>query len=194
MPARLTKKQQALAEELHQISELLGLDFWNAESYEPEGRTTILELAKRQIVLSEVVRAYTLVDEYLNTSMCHYFFGKQRSFIKLWKTKRFQVFNYHVIEELSLLQKLRLVHGVRKIPKKTSQTIQRMNALRNGLAHAFFPENLRKSQPRYRGKDIFALEGIRLFHEDMAEVYGHFIIREFIGTPEEWKPRQHEPI
>jgi hypothetical protein len=185
MPARLTRKQQALTEELHQISGLLGLDFWNAESYEAEGRTTILELAKRQIVLSEVVRAYTLVDEYLNTSMCHHFFGKQRSFGKLWKTKRFQVFNYHVIEELSLLQKLRLVHGVGKIPKKTSQTIQRMNALRNGLAHAFFPENLRKSQPRYRGKDIFSLEGIHLFHEDMGEVYEYFMNREFIGSGEE---------
>jgi hypothetical protein len=182
-----------LKEELSQICGLVGLDFWNADSYEPEGRTAILELAKRQIVLSEVVRTYTLVDEYLNTAMCHYFFGKQRGFIRLWRTKRFQVFNYHVIEELSLLQKLRFVQAVRKIPNRVKEAIERLNALRNGLAHAFFPENLRRSQPRYRGKDIFSLEGTRIFQEDMEEVCDYFINREILGSPEEWKPSPLAP-
>jgi hypothetical protein len=192
MPSRLTKKQQALTEELHQIYELLGLDFWNAESYEAAGRTTVLELAKRQVVLSEVVRAYTLVDEYLNAAMCHYFFGKQRSFITLWSTKKFQIFNYHIIEELSLLQKFRLVHAVRNVPRKVRDFVERLNALRNGLAHAFFPENLRKSQPSYRGKGIFSLEGLHLFCEDMGEVRDYFLEREFLGTPEERKPGQRK--
>jgi hypothetical protein len=44
-----------------------------------------------------VITRYTLVDEYLNVRIAHYFFGRKKSFIKLWKTKRFKVFNYHVL-------------------------------------------------------------------------------------------------
>jgi hypothetical protein len=61
------------------------------------------------------------------------------------------------------------------------------------MAHALFPENLHRSQPRYRGRDIFSLEGVRILHEDMGEVRDYFMKREFLGTPEEWKPSQPEP-
>jgi hypothetical protein len=30
----------------------------------------------------------------LGSAICHYFFGKKRGFIKLWKTKKFKTFNY----------------------------------------------------------------------------------------------------
>jgi hypothetical protein len=163
MPGRLTKKQKALITELHEISALLHLDFYTADQYPTEGRTTLLELAKRQIVLGEVVRAFTMVDELLNTAMCHYFFGKQKSSIQLWKTKKFQIFNHHILEELHPLQKLRLVKAVGQVPAGISQDLERLCALRNGLAHTFFPENLRKSRPQWKGKDIFSLA--RIIHQ-----------------------------
>jgi hypothetical protein len=106
--------------------------------------------------------------------ICHYYFGKKRSFPQLWKTKRFQLFNYHVLEELYPLQKLRLVKAIRPVPKQVSKSIESLNALRNGLAHAFFPENLRKTKPTWKGKNIFSLEGAKLFMEDMYSVAGFF--------------------
>lgn len=68
-----------------------------------------------------------------------FFFGHKRSFIELWKTKLFKLFNYHVLEELSLMAKLRFVKSISKVPKSVAADIERLNALRNGLAHAFFP-------------------------------------------------------
>jgi len=185
MSGRLTKKQKALIAELHEISALLHLDFYTADQYPSEGRTALLELAKRQIVLGEVVRVFTMVDELLNIAMCHYFFGKQKSFIKLWKTKKFKIFNHHIIEELYTLQKLRLVKAIGQVPSVISQDIERLCALRNGLAHAFFPENLRKSKPQWKGQDIFSLEGIRRFCEDMSKVYEYFYQRELAGSVNE---------
>jgi hypothetical protein len=182
MPNHLTKKQKRLVAELNEMCELLQLDFWNVQNRDEEDRTTRLELVMRQIVTSEVVRAFTLVDEYLNVALCHYYFGKQRSFITLWKTKKFKLFNHHVLEELHPLQKIRLVKSVRPIPSGISQDIDRLCALRNGLAHAFFPENLRKSQPVWKGESIFGLKGLQRFQEDMERVSNYFWQREIFGS------------
>ena len=138
-------------------------------------RTTRLEVAKNQLVRSQVIMSYTLVDEFLNMQICPYFFGRKRRFIYLWNTKKFQRFNHHILEELYLLQKLRFVKSFKKIPKSIEGDIQKLNALRNGLAHAFFPENLKKSKPEYKGKNIFTLQGIQLFMEDMHKLWEFFM-------------------
>jgi hypothetical protein len=51
------------------------------------------------------------------------------------------------LEGLSRLKKLAFVKSISKVPKSVARDIQEINALRNGLAHAFFPENLRTSKP-----------------------------------------------
>jgi len=182
MSNRLTKKQEQLVAELRQMYELLRLDFWNVQNRDDEDRTTRLELVMRQIVTSEVIRVFTLMDEYLNVALCHYYFGKQRSFITLWRTKKFKLFNHHVLEELHPLQKLRLVKSIRPIPSAINADIDRLCALRNGLAHAFFPENLRKSQPFWKGESIYGLKGLQRFHEDMERVSAYFWQRELASS------------
>jgi hypothetical protein len=72
--------------------------------------------------------------------------------IQLWKTKRFQLFNHHVIEELSLMAKFSFAKSIAKMPKGVAADIDRLNALRNGLAHAFFPENSKRSKPELEGQ------------------------------------------
>jgi hypothetical protein len=57
-----------------------------------------------------------------------------------------------------------------------------LNTLRNGLAHAFFPGTLKKSRPEWKGKNIFTIEGLRAFLEDMAKIGGYFLRL----SPEEW--------
>jgi hypothetical protein len=134
---------------------------------------------KNQIVRSQVIWDYTYVDELLGAAICHYFFGKKRGFIKLWKTKRFKNFNHYILEVLSLTEKLRLVKAIHKVPKSVAADIEALNALRNGLAHAFFPENLRSSKPIYKGKDIFSREGLERFIEDMGKVSTFFLRQNF---------------
>jgi hypothetical protein len=170
--AELTRKQRQLVKEIGEICSLLGLDFYDIGQRSSIGRTTMLENIKRHIVRGEIVASYTLVDELLSSGLCYYFFGTKRSFEQLWKTKRFKIFNYHILETLSLNQKLAFFSAIWPIPKGISHGIRELNAVRNGLAHSFFPENRRTSKPVWKGKSIFSLEGLRLFNGDTQEVTG----------------------
>jgi hypothetical protein len=117
----------------------------------------------------------TLVDEFLNMVLCKHYFGRKRSFINLWRTKKFQLFNYYILEELYISQKLRHVKAIRKVPKKIVDNINRLNALRNVLAHSFFPENLKRAKPVYKGKNIFTLEALKVLGVDVEEMFSYFM-------------------
>ena len=177
----LTGFQRILVTELKEIASLLKVDYQDIKSYERNARTPLLEMMRRKLIISEVITGYTLTDEHLNVRIAQFFFGRKKGFIRLWKTKKFRLFNYHVLEELSLMGKLRFVKSISKMPKPVTADIERLNALRNGLAHAFFPENLKKSKPEWKGRKIFTLEGLQVFLEDMSKIDAYFLKL----TPEE---------
>jgi len=170
----LTKKQRELLEELDQLSKWCGLDYHDIEEYQYEDRTALLQMAKNQLIRSQVIMDYTLVDEFLNCEIYWYQFGEKHNFKQLWRTKKFQRFNHYVIEKLSLLEKLHYVKSFTKIPKGIIADIERLNSLRNGLAHSFFPENLRSSKPRWKGQTIFSLDGIKAFGADVQKIKDFF--------------------
>lgn len=187
MSKALTRKQRKLTKELEAIAETIGVDYWNILNREPEGRTPILEVIKRELIRGEIVNQYTFIDEMLALKLCNYFFpgGKM---IKLWKTKRFQRFNYYILERLYLVNKLAFLKDVYHVPKRIAGTIEEVNALRNAMAHAFFPENLRayqmkgRSAPRkpivvrYKGLDVFTHTGVEKFVADCSEVTQFLIL------------------
>lgn len=175
----LTSHQKRLLRDLEEVAALTRLDYTDIQEYDLEERTVRLKFMKNQLVRSQVVMDYTFVDEMLGSAICQYFFGKKKSFIRLWKTKKFRNFNYYVVEVLSLTEKLRLVKAISKVPKNVSGNIEALNALRNGLAHAFFPENLRSAKPIYKGKDIFTVDGLRTFIADMGKVSDFFMHHNF---------------
>jgi hypothetical protein len=181
MPDALTHKQRQLIDELREISSIVRVDYWNIRDREKEARTPVLEVMKRELIRGEVVGQYTLIDDLLSTELCRYFLPGKNLF-KQWKTKKFRRFNYYVIERLYMTQKLAFLKDVYHIPKPVASQIEEINALRNALAHAFFPENLRayqmkgRSAPRkpivvrYKGQDLFSIQGATAFVEDCAEV------------------------
>jgi hypothetical protein len=156
--------------ELKEIASLLNLDFENALSRNAEERTVYLLATKDKIIRGQLIIWYTLIDELLAVEIARYFFGHKRSFIQMWRTKRFQNFNHYILDELSLLPKLRLVRSIRPIPKGIVSDIERINALRNSVAHSFFPEN-RRVRPIYKGEDIFSVKGVRRLQEDFIEIF-----------------------
>jgi hypothetical protein len=163
----LTKKQERLVTELQKLYGLLALDFYDIKTYPKKQRTVRLELMKRAAVRQEIVTAYTLIDEYLASELCVHFFGTKKPFPGLWKTKRFRLFNAHFLEEMSLMPKFRYIKALKTIPKTIAADIDRLNALRNAVAHSFFPENVKKSRAEWKGKSIFNSEGIERFSQDM---------------------------
>lgn len=170
----LTKGQKARISELNKIVDLTRTDYLNIAQYEPEARTPVLEHMKQKIIRGHIVDGYVFIDELLGVIICHHFFGKKKGFIKLWKTKKFRNFNYHVLESLSLLRKLALARDIVSIDNKTIDRIKAVNAVRNAIAHLFFPENKseykRRKKVTYGGKDVFSLDGLRNFEDDLRAI------------------------
>jgi hypothetical protein len=48
------------------------------------------------------------------------------------------------MDDAYLLNKMKIVRAIGEIPRKTRDIIERINALRNAIAHSFFPENRRQ--------------------------------------------------
>lgn len=89
--AKLTLKQRRLIAEFEEIAASIQMDYWNILDYREDGRTVILELMKQQLIRSEIITRYTLIDEYLSVIMCHYYFKipKQKfTFQRLWRAKK----------------------------------------------------------------------------------------------------------
>jgi hypothetical protein len=150
-----------------------------------------LEVIRREVIRGEVVSQYTLIDEQLGSAVSRYMFANEK-FMKLWRTKRFERFNYFILEKMSLMEKLAFVKDAYTVPKAIASDIEAINAMRNALAHAYFPENLRahrtkhgKSRrlagPHYKGVDIFTIDGIDRFMDDAGNVV------QFLITGIRWK-------
>lgn len=184
----LTDKQLRLRAEIEEIGSIVAMDHWKILDYRPDVRTTYLELMKNKLVRSEVILKYTLIDELLSVIICHYYFRKplkNSSFKQLWRTKKFKIFNHYVLDEIYMLSKLRIVRAIKELPREVWRNIERINALRNALAHSFFPENRRQyitdRKVMYQGFDIFTKPGIEKFEEDFSVVIEHLHVRAF-GT------------
>lgn len=175
---RLTTKQQRLIRELKELYALTNLDYYDICRYAKEWRTTRLETMRRAIVREEILTAYTYVDEILSCVICDHFFGTRRTYQALWKTKKFQIFNACFIDEISLIPKLRYVKALKTIPKPIAADIDRLNAIRNAMAHAFFPENVKRSRARWKDQSVFTRSGFERFNADMAAV--HAFLRQLI--------------
>jgi len=92
----------------------------------------------------------------------------------------------------------KLLKDVYRVPKNIASTIEEINSLRNAMAHAFFPENLRayqmKGRPaprkpilvRYKGEDIFTVAGAQRFVDDCSDVVD-FLLRKL-------KRRRHNEV
>jgi len=95
------------------------------------------------------------------------------NFEKAWKREKFKIFVHHILDEMFLLKKLGLVQAIRPVPSGVSRIINRINAVRNGLAHSFFPENRKENRATGKGprcgRDIRSLEGLRQFKDDASD-------------------------
>jgi hypothetical protein len=178
----LTKKQKEIRAEIEQLAAAMRMDFWNIENYQqpPFDRTALLHITRDKLVRSHVIIKYALIDEYLTDIICNYYFHRQAkknmTYKALWKTKRFSSFVHFLMDETFLLKKLALVHAIKNVPSNVSSAIQRINDVRNALAHSLFPENRRRymtsKKVLYSGIDLFTLQGIEKLNEDCALAEG----------------------
>lgn len=174
----LTPKQKAKVRELEEISKLACVDFWNVQHSNDDNdvKHIVLDLAKDKLVRCDIVHSYVLIDELLCEMICKIFFDPNKTSMQLWKRPQFKMFNYPVLEGMFLMRKLALVKECNQIPKPVEEIIALTNMIRNALAHSFFPMNKRDfrktGKVTYKGKDIFTLEGLKIFNADIEKAVG----------------------
>lgn len=93
------------------------------------------------------------------------------------------IFVHYMLDEAYLLQKMRTVDAIQKLPSSIRDAIERINALRNAIAHSFFPENRRQyartKKVTYGKSDIFTKEGLEKMHRDFHVVSDYLWSRGF---------------
>jgi hypothetical protein len=171
----LTLQQKRLMEKLDEVSDICRLNYKDvmSDGEPPYERTIFLEAAVRRMVVGFVIETYALVDNILTDIICNVYLSEpddESDAAQFWQTKHFASFVYNAMDVMYPLQKLRLIDDIDEIPKEFRKTIERLNNLRNALAHSFVPESRREHQKTgyvgYRGRDIFSLEGLRSFDDD----------------------------
>ncbi len=177
----LTKLQRRLRKEVEEIAKMVMVDHWNVETLHRELRTVALQIAISRLVIAEVITRYTLLDELLADYLCRYYFKKPDSprFI-YWQRKKFRMFVHFMLDEMYLLKKMQMVHAIKPLPKVVRETIQKVNAVRNAMAHSFFPENRKEymkagkvGKVLYSGQDIRTSRGLRQFQDDCHEAQAY---------------------
>jgi hypothetical protein len=134
-----------------------------------------IHVVVRQVVTGTVVTDYTLIDQILGEIIVRYFFGsKDIHFGPQWRKKKFRIFVHHMLDDTYLLKKMAIVDSITKMPSDIRSAIHRLNTLRNGLAHTFFPENRKEYRKGkrllYLKKDIFTPEGFKAYHEEVSKI------------------------
>jgi hypothetical protein len=145
---------------------------------------------KRQLICSDIVSRYTFIDELLAIIISNYYFRtpKQDStFRSLWRTKKFRLFVHYVLDETYLLNKMRLVRAIKEIPAEVRNAIERINALRNAVAHSYLPENRRQymahKKVMYQDADVFTKDGVAKFLADATRAQDYLFTEAFGVNP-----------
>jgi hypothetical protein len=167
---RLTRAQARIIAEIDEVTDELGLGHRTiVEKWEgSEHLTTLLGFVRRELVAAAIVHEYTYIDELLGSIIARYFLGAPGG-RRAWRTRRFRRFNYFILEKLYVVQKLALVRDIRPLSRESVRYIEKINDLRNAVAHAYFPENLRGERTTYKGLDVFTIEGFRALRADRDE-------------------------
>lgn len=173
----LTRTQQRIVHEIEEILRIGGYDWRVVEKlYEPDARLQQLKRIRLDFTRMKVIGDYVFVDELLTIVIVAYFFPVKR-FPKRWTNKKMRAFMHFIMEELFLLRKLALVKDIRGIDKSMADLIQRLNGLRNAMAHSFLPEEKRDyrigRKVTWARKDIYTTAGIEQFDADMLRLHDY---------------------
>jgi hypothetical protein len=140
---------------------------------EPEAVVPVLQSMIDQVVRSEIILEYTMIDADLDHLLFKHFFGSGKKLEKARRTKRYRTLRLP-LEGLYILQKLSLVRSFTDVPRSVASKIAAINDLRNGIAHAFHLSDLKKSKRTYKGMNVFTPKGLEVFRRDAAEIRHFF--------------------
>ena len=122
-----------------------------------------------QVVRSEIIFEYTMIDMELDSLLFRHFFGTGKKLMASRSSRRYRTLR-QMLQNLYPMQKLAIVRTFKTVPKPIVSKIAAVNELRNGVAHSFFLGDLPVAKRSYRGMSIFQKHALGAFRKDAWEI------------------------
>lgn len=167
----LSRQNKDLVKEIEEIRRVTLTNYDNIHEYSQ--KTVRLKAIKEQLIRGRVIMWHSWVDESMDHAISNYFFynhkrgGRGRIG---WNSNKYSRFKYYLLERVAFRRKMELVLIIKPFWRKYKNIVEKLDSLRNILAHSFFPED-RPKKPLYKNKDIFTLEGVTLLETDMQGMH-----------------------
>ncbi len=168
----LSKYQRRTLREYERLLEATALNPERILDFAEDDSAAVLPILRSmtdQVVRSEVIFEYTMIDMELDLIFFRHFFGRARKLAAARRTPRYRTLR-SLLQNLYILQKLAIVRNFRGVPRGIASKIAAINELRNGLAHSFFLKDLSPSKRTYKGLNVFTREGFQAFRKDAWEI------------------------
>lgn len=173
----MREKIDALQAELDEVIELAGLKKIEIPEDLTKPYITILpdiEKQKRRIITMMVLGEYLQIDSKMSVLVTNFFFkhcqGTWEATQSIVETTEFEVFQKKIVNEMPFLRKLSILKEIYEIPKDIVSKVNKVNDLRNAIAHSLVPENLEHNRTLYNEQSIFTNAGIKAFLTDVQSV------------------------
>lgn len=183
----MREKIEASQMELDEVMELAGLKKIEVPEDLLKPFITILpdiNNQKKKIITMMVLGEYLQIDSKMSVLVTNFFFRHCQG--TTWEavqaivtTHEFEVFQAKIVNEMPFLRKLSILKEIYDIPKDIVSKVNKLNDLRNAIAHSLVPENLEHNRTLYNEQSIFTNDGIKVFLTDVQSVMdflqNHFI-------------------
>jgi hypothetical protein len=157
----LSKYQKRILREYEELLEVASLNPERVLDFAEDDVDAVVPILRSmtdQVIRSDVVFEYTMIDMELDSILFNHFFGHGKKLTAARRTHRYKTLRL-MLQNLYILQKLAIIRDFKDVPKGIVSKIAAVNDLRNGLAHTFFTRDLSPSKRTYNGLNIFSLRG-----------------------------------
>ncbi len=135
---------------------------------------TNLEGQKRQLIRMMILESYLQIDAKMSILVTDFLFhhcqDKHEDMVKITNSKEYLVFTDKLLKEMPFIRKVVVIKGFIAVPSDITSNLNKINDLRNAIAHSLIPENLGNERVLYKGKKVFSLEGAKLFNKDVSKI------------------------
>jgi hypothetical protein len=131
--------------------------------------STYLQIEKSAVVRARIIMDCALIEEVTALMIMNYILSDSPKWNKIeyfGRIKRYRLFFDEVLARLTSRNKINVVKKFTKIPRRLAETLQRMFALRDMLAHVCTFDYSDKRALQYKGKNILSLDGFQSYIED----------------------------
>lgn len=163
--------------DLGKVLSILGKDSWNGKVSSYRNASDVV-WHQKAVIHSVILSDYLEMNSKFDTLILNYFFNHcQNSYedtIKKTGAEEFKIFQVEILESMPFLRKFTIIKRFVEVPSDMKKNVEKLNDLRNAIAHHMLPEKLKDNRVIYKKKLIYNLDGLKCYHEDIIKTFDFF--------------------